>query len=115
MWLRRKQRPDIRYPFYHLKSDGFWSPLTEDGKPATDRLQARYARIPADFVAFTRDPRRTDQARRILIAKYFPPGERVSLYTLTGLPVPSDEQVTKDANYQSPADAQNRVERPASV
>src|SRR5438067_12965862 len=34
---RRKQRPDIRYPFYHLKSDGSWSPLDADGKAATDR------------------------------------------------------------------------------
>src|SRR5947209_18000368 len=32
---RRRQRPDVRYPFYHLKSDGFWTPLGEDGKPAT--------------------------------------------------------------------------------
>src|SRR6266481_1515435 len=31
---RRTQAPDLRYPLYHLKSDGFWSPLGEDGKPA---------------------------------------------------------------------------------
>ena len=30
---RRPQRPDIRLPFYHLHSDGFWSPLDEEGKP----------------------------------------------------------------------------------
>ena len=24
---RRTQRPDIRFPFHHLKSDGVWSPL----------------------------------------------------------------------------------------
>jgi predicted restriction endonuclease len=27
---RRTQKPDVRYPFYHLKSDGIWPPL---GKP----------------------------------------------------------------------------------
>src|SRR5580700_6038888 len=34
---RRKQRPDVRFPFFHLKSDGFWTPLREDGQPARDR------------------------------------------------------------------------------
>jgi predicted restriction endonuclease len=33
---RRKQHPDIRFPFFHLKSDGFWSPLGPDSRPATD-------------------------------------------------------------------------------
>jgi putative restriction endonuclease len=30
---RRKQRPDIRFPFFHLKSDGFWSPLGTGASP----------------------------------------------------------------------------------
>src|SRR5205085_8113679 len=101
---RRKQRPDIRYPFLHLRANGFWSALAENGEPAEGRLQARYARMPSDFVAFATDPASREQARRILIAKYFPPSERVELYALTGLPVPSDEQVTLDANYQSPGE-----------
>ncbi len=105
---RRKQRPDIRYPFYHLKSDGFWSPLTEEGKPARDRREARSARLPSDFIRLARDAVWREQARRILIAKYFPPGERIGLYTLTGLPVPTDEQVAEDAAYKSPEDAQKQ-------
>src|SRR5262245_47018767 len=28
---RRNQRPDIRLPFHHLQSDGFWTALSEDG------------------------------------------------------------------------------------
>src|SRR5438045_4189470 len=84
---RRKQRPDVRYPFYHVKSDGFWSPLTELGNPANDRREVRFATMSSDFVAFARDPACRDQARRILIAKYFPPAERIGLYALTGLPV----------------------------
>src|SRR5438477_10508811 len=53
---RRKQRPDVRYPFFHLKSDGCWSPLGEDGKPGTDRREVRFATMPSDLVAFARDP-----------------------------------------------------------
>src|SRR5713226_188414 len=36
---RRSQAPDVRYPFYHLKSDGVWSPLDKDGKPTAERFQ----------------------------------------------------------------------------
>jgi putative restriction endonuclease len=44
-----------------------------------------------------------------LIATYFKAAdERVGLYTLVGLPVPSEEQVIRDANYKSPDEAQKR-------
>jgi len=99
---RRSQRPDVRYPFYHLKSDGFWSPLGENGKPTTERFQVPYAALPSDFVAFAGDPACRDKARRILIAKYFRPAERVALYPLVGLPIPSEDQIARDAKYQAP-------------
>jgi putative restriction endonuclease len=106
---RRKQRPDIRYPFYHLKSRGFWSPLKADKTPAEHRLEARYARMPSDFVAFVRDPAFREKARRLLIAKYFPDSaERMSLYTLTALPIPTDEQIATDAKEKSPNDAEKQ-------
>jgi putative restriction endonuclease len=105
---RRKQRPDIRYPFYHLKSDGFLSPLGQGGKPATDRLDTRLAQMPFDFLNCATDPAWRDQARRILIATYFPHTERVGLYALTGLPVPTDDQIAKDAAYKSPEEAQKQ-------
>src|SRR5207302_9612139 len=93
---RRHQRPDVRYPFYHLKSDGFWSPLGENGKPTSERFQARYAALPSDFLAFANDPACRDKARRILIASYFQPEERAALYTLVGIPIPSEDQVAQD-------------------
>ena len=38
---RRTQHPDIRLPFHHLSSDGFWTPLQEDGsRSPDDRLLA---------------------------------------------------------------------------
>src|SRR5262245_26115872 len=42
---RRSQPSDIRFPFFHIKSDGVWSPLDDDGKPAIDRRLTRYALI----------------------------------------------------------------------
>jgi putative restriction endonuclease len=105
---RRSQRPDVRYPFYHLKSDGIWSPLGQDGLPTMERFLARYAAMPSDFVAFANDSVSRDKARRILIAKYFQPYERLSLYALVGMPVPSDDEIVQDANYKSPEEAQKQ-------
>ena len=102
---RRTQAPDVRYPFFHLKSDGCWSPLDSDGKPTTDRRATHLAALPLDFVAFAKDPAYRDRARRILIAKYFQPAERAALYALVGLPIPSDDQIVKDSAYKSPEDA----------
>jgi putative restriction endonuclease len=98
---RRRQPPDVRYPFHHLKTSGVWSPLDKDGQPSIDRRLTRYAQMPADFVAFAEDPASREQARRILIAKYFLPQERVGLYSLVGLPIPSDDQIALDAQYKS--------------
>jgi putative restriction endonuclease len=105
---RRQQRPDIRFPFFHLKSDGVWVPLSADGKPAEDRRLTRYAQIPADFISAAHDPAWREQARRLLIAKYFSPGERANLYALVGLPMPSEEQIAQDAAYKPAADAEKQ-------
>jgi len=105
---RRTQRPDVRYPFYHLKSDGVWSPLDEHGKPTAERFQARFVAMPSHFVAFAKDPASRDKARRVLIAKYFQPYERLSLYELVGMPVPKDEEIIRDASYKGPEDAQSQ-------
>jgi len=98
---RRTQPPDVRFPFHHLKSDGVWSPLDKEGQPSLDRRLTRYGRMSADFVVLTEDPVAREQARRVLIAKYFQPQERVALYSLVGLPIPSDDQIARDAQFKS--------------
>jgi hypothetical protein len=81
---RRKQKPDVRLPFHHLKTDGFWSALDENSNPSPDVRLTRFAELTSDFVAFAKEPAFREQARRILIAKYFQPAERVALYTMVG-------------------------------
>jgi putative restriction endonuclease len=61
--------------------------------------------MPADFVAFAEGPSAREQARRILIAKYFQAQERVALYALVGLPIPSEDQIARDAQYTSDDEA----------
>jgi putative restriction endonuclease len=102
---RRTQRPDVRLPFHHLSTDGCWSPLQEDGSPSPDDRLTRYAALTSDFVAFANDPAFRDKARRVLIAKYFQPEERVALYALLGMPIPTEDEIAKDANYKSPEEA----------
>jgi putative restriction endonuclease len=53
---RRTQAPDVRYPFFHLQSDGCWTPMGEDRKPAAERLLARYAELNPGFEACLKDP-----------------------------------------------------------
>ena len=103
---RRNQRPDVRLPFHHLKSDGFWSARDAQGMPSADYRLTRYAELPADLRGAWMDPAWRSRARRTLIAKYFRPAERVALYAATGIPVPSDDQIKNDANVRDPAEAQ---------
>lgn len=105
---RRNQRPDIRLPFHHLQSDGLWAALTEDGKPSPDNRLTRFAVLPSDFVEFVKNPVYREKARRILIATYFEPAERVALYTAFGLPIPPDDQIVKDAAYKAPDEAKQQ-------
>jgi putative restriction endonuclease len=48
---RRKQKPDVRWPFTKLKTEGVWMPLDERGEPTRDPKLARAAKLNADFVA----------------------------------------------------------------
>jgi putative restriction endonuclease len=54
------------------------------------------------------DPASRDMARRILIATYFQPSERISLYELFGMAVPSEDEIARDARYKAPDEAQSQ-------
>lgn len=102
---RRTQRPDVRMPFHHLKTDGFWRAHTESGEPSKHRSVTRYVMLEPEFVdaCANGDFRRT--ARRILIAKHFEPAERNALYNLVGLEIPPEDVIAKDAMFEAPDDA----------
>ncbi len=104
---RRTQAPDVRMPFHHLGGDGFWKPFTQAGEPSKHRSVTSYVELDPDFVAATADPAFRDQARRILIARYFEPAERNALYHLVGIPVPKEDQIARDASFEAPKDAEN--------
>jgi putative restriction endonuclease len=102
---RRAQRPDIRLPFHHLSGDGIWSALDDRGEPSPDKKLTKCAMLPSDLMAFLKDPANRDKARHLLIAKYFRPSERIALYEMIGLPVPSQQEIEANAAYRSPEEA----------
>jgi putative restriction endonuclease len=109
---RRPHRPDIRLPFFHMHSDGCWTPLDDAGKPTTERRRAVVAQLDADFHACLHDPAFRIQLRRVLIARYFTdPGERAALYDLVGLPVPPDDVVKADAKLYEESRERGREAR----
>jgi putative restriction endonuclease len=109
---RRPQRPDIRLPFHHLSSDGLWSALDRSGEPSDHRAATQMVDLVSGFADFANDPASRDKARRILIATYFTPHERISLYTMVGLQVPDSEQFARDIALGATLDeARGRVAR----
>src|SRR5258706_6484975 len=115
-WLvaaeRRPQRPDIHLPFYHMRSDGCWVPLDENGNPTLERRGAVAAQFDATFLACLNNADFRVKMRRVLIAKYFADaGERAALYQLVGLPAPSDEIIIEDARLYEVARERGREAR----
>jgi putative restriction endonuclease len=102
---RRTQAPDVRFPFFHLQSDGCWKAMAEDGKPAPDRRLARSAEFDPEFEACIRDAAFRDEARRVLICRYFLRDEWPGLCALLGIPVPDEDQVVIASQHQAPGEA----------
>ena len=94
---RRCTKPDVKLPFFHLRTEGVWKPLEPDGRPAEDRNRAVLAQLDPSFWLCLNDSSFRTLARRTLIAKYFKPNERAELYSLVGLEVPPEDLVAADA------------------
>lgn len=95
---RRPQRPDIHLPFYHMRSDGCWTPLDEKGNATLERRRTVTAQLDESFLECLHDDDFRKQFRRILIAKYFiDAGERAALYQMVGLRIPPADVVKEEA------------------
>lgn len=103
---RRTARPDIRMPFHHLGTQGFWSPLTATGEPSAHRSLTVAARPAPDFYAACCDSEFRSLARQVLISSHFEPAERNALYHLIGIPVPEDDQTGRTAFFAAAHDAE---------
>ncbi len=102
---RRRQRPDVRLPFFHLSGDKLWTAFDSEDRPTDNREKARFVQISPDFLQFLRDPDTRERARRILIANYFMPSEQIALSEAVGLPVPSGVELEENAAYKTASEA----------
>jgi len=102
---RRKQRPDVRLPFHHLKTSGIWQPLMLDGKPSPDKRLTFKVRIEAAFLECLQLADFRDKAKRILIETppYFRGDERIALCTMLRLkPAAPDKLKEASPLYNAP-------------
>ena len=112
---RRSQRPDIRLPFFYLKSDGIWQTFTKEGLPSDDMKSTRKVHLTLDFLAQINEREFRSQARATLIRSYFEPAEQIALASLVNLPIPEIENIPfvlreKDIPYQTGRDVRFRLD-----
>jgi putative restriction endonuclease len=85
---RRPQRPDMKLPLFHMKTDGFWQPLDENMNVLKHREMPAYIRFAPDFLTAVSDPAFRAPARAIIIRTYFQADEQVAFWALMGRPAP---------------------------
>ena len=112
---RRSQRPDIRLPFFYLKSDGLWQTFAKDGSRSEDMKSTRKVHLTPDFLAQINEREFRSLARAVLIRNYFEPEEQISLASLVNLPIPEIENIPfvlreKDIPYQTGRDVRFRLD-----
>ena len=93
---RRKQRPDLRLPFHHLKTGGFWAALAEDGQPSPDKKLTACAKLDSSFLKCVKGDKFRDQARRLIATNYFRGEERAGLCALLDIPMPGETQMLRE-------------------
>jgi putative restriction endonuclease len=114
---RRKQRPDVRLPFHHLKTSGIWQPLMPDGKPSPDKKLTSKVRLDSAFLDCLLDANFRDKAKRVLIETppYFRIEERIALCSMLRIkPATTDKLRETSPLYSVPVergrDARFRIE-----
>ena len=108
---RRTQQLRVLFPFFHLRSDGFWQVLDENRQPTSERSRARFAVIDPGFLAAASDPefRLHQIAADCEILPCRGPGR-----TLRALRhgVPADDEIAEQVRYEPIAEA-TRIGRDA--
>lgn len=97
---RRRQPPDVRLPFYHLKGDGLLIPFDKHGNPATDKKVNFKVELEPELVDCLQNGEFRSQARLLLALTYFLVEEQIALAALLNLRLP-DADVLKEEGVAS--------------
>jgi len=94
---RRGNAIDLNLPFRYLATDRVYAHVGEG---------ERVVRLDPELLTRFMDPRFRQEARRRIVATYFPPDEQVALYAALGMPVPTSEELATVRQDQAAYKAQ---------
>ena len=94
---RRGNAIDLNLPFRHLASDGIYTHVG---------VEERVVRLDPLLLARFMDPSFRKEARRRIVATYFPAAEQVALYAALGMREPSSEELAEVRQDQATYKAQ---------
>lgn len=98
-------RLDIKMPFFHLSTQGFWQPFDAEMRPAKSPESSIVCEMQPEFFALMADADFRLKARLVLVTKYFTPMERIALFEVLGLQTGSFPAVKADNVVREAAEA----------
>ena len=104
-------RLDLRMPFYHLSTQGFWEPLTTEMHRAGSPESCAVCEMHPEFFALLADATFRLKARMILVSRYFAPEERISFFETLGLQTGGRDETTTARVLEEAEDAAKRKGR----
>jgi putative restriction endonuclease len=78
-------RLDLRLPFYHLKTQGFWQAFTAEMTPAQSSETCAVIELQPEFFELLADRDFRVKARLVLASRYFTEPEQAALFEFLGL------------------------------
>lgn len=105
---RRRQRPDVRMPFHHLKGDGLVTPLMIDGRESPTKEVTVAVRLSEELLCIGRDETLRRQAQLLLIRKHFQADEQLGLCEMLSFSPSEVEQVGESLGRASEPEAVRR-------
>lgn len=78
-------RPGLDQPFHYLSTQGFWSPLQENGISSKSKDTTESVILDSDFETLLRSPDFRKKARFTLLSKWFPENEQEALLEAMGI------------------------------
>jgi putative restriction endonuclease len=83
-------RLDVKMPFYHLSTQGFWQALNSEMRTASSPDSCVVCEMNPEFFDLLGDAGFRLKARMVLVSRYFEPAEQVGLFESLGLQVKPD-------------------------
>lgn len=108
---RWPNRLDLRLPFFHLSSQGFWEPLDSEIRAAKSLESCVICDLHHELFELLADAGFRLKARMVLIAKYFTPVERIAFFESLGIQHYESPDAAADKTLQEASETAKRKGR----